>query len=1818
MNSFKLKSFFVIIVSILFSVACKEKTTRDVSEVEFPEELTRHVSYVTSGNILPDDYIRIEFQEDQVSEDMVGQQIENTLIDISPGIKGKIEWQSTQTLVFRPENDWQMRQRYDFELKVSQVSAQLAEFDENLKFSIYVEGQEIELFTGELLLKERNNPKNLKYSGKIAFKLGVKEEDLKSAFQIKKGGKKIELKIVNTGDRRNYTFETEDLVRGQKTAVYTIKLDKSKLGLSVDHSDSFEITPIQKMLVTNVKKEESGQHPRIRVVFSDDIDISQDITSYFTVSPDVNIKISKSGNTVIVDGAFKYGSEYSLTVKPGIHSRWATNLDKVFNKTFRFSDLPPMVEFASGGTIMPTANQSKLQFSTSNVSRVHLEVKKVFTNKLADFIRQEEISGNKSRHNGFTRSYGGQIGVILLNKTLEIGDTKNEWLLNEVDLSSIIDEDSEGLYLVRLNFNPRDMLVDVNEDVEDFIAEKGSVYKPFTVSNLGITAKKEDNYYHVFVTDLQTAKPVSGARVKTYDWSDSHSNSGVTGSNGHTKIQENYRARFITAEKSGQISYLKLDNMRWNTSGFDISGASTNYSGQRAFLYTERGVYRPGDEINLSMIVRNQDNTFPTNHPANFTLYNPDGQNVLEFTNSDAKDGFYTFKFSTKESDPTGNWQVRISTGARNFYHTVKIETVVPFKLKVRSESEKKRIGVKDAKFDLDIRTNYLFGTPAAGLKYETEVEVSTRRVSFPKYQNFEFNNQFYRFNSFNRQIAQGELDSAGLAKVTWTIPQFEEVPSGLNARFVTTVYEKGGRPNTNRINIPIDNYSHYVGIQKPSYRYRYITTNEESSMQVICVDAEGKPVEGKKILYRIYQNSSHWWYHYSNRRNYQLRYKTDNNTSLVKEGSITSGKDPVNLKFTPREDGDYLIEIQEGGYDGHMISQFVYSYAWGSVPSGDQNAGTLIMKADKAKYNVGDVAQIKFPAPENGAILYTLEKEDQVINWKWVENKAEKGKDMVLSVPITAEMVPNTYLTLSVIQPHAQTENDRPMRMFGILPIHAEDPSTRKEVDIFVADELKPNKPFEVTVQTQDRSPAQFTIAVVDEGLLDLTNFQTPNPWREFFKKLRLNISTYDVFSQIIGVNKGDVFKTFSIGGDMDFREQQLSPQKGKRRFKPVSMFKGPIMTDGSGKATVKFDMPDYNGSVRIMVIAAKGNSYGHSEKAVPVKTDLMIQPTVPRVLGPDEEFLLPVNVFAMKEKLGKVDLSIEIDGPLEIAGKSKQSVSFAKATDKEVFFKLRTKEAVGQAKIVIKASSSKLSVNSKTDIMVRPSAPRQYAINERKVGPGESTAISIPKEGLEGTNTANLKIQLFPNLNFDHRLNWLIRYPYGCVEQTTSSVFPQLYLKSFIEDNKGQHNKIDKNINAGIERLSRFQTGSGGMGYWPGNTQVADYSSIYVGHFLAEAKNKGYHVPSTMYDNLMNYLKRKARYGSGSEYSRVYRAYVLSLAGKDVASELNNLRQDKFDKLSDAQKHMLAAAYYNTGKKATATEIIEKATKEYEEYDDFNRSFGSVTRDMGVILAALVDMEEAEEARIAAEEIARLVSSNDWYSTHSLSYMLLSLGSYFDMIGLTTTGQPKIKGSYIVEGEKVNFGPVNMLDVNITKGFGTDLQVFLDSDSDVNTVYVSLNSSGVPLVDNRPAKEERIGLTVDWMDENGNSINPSVTRQGTTIYGHFRVKKNTSVSHLRELALVQILPSGWEIENLRLSGDQLPEWTNSLKLNREEYLDIRDDRIMWFFSLRNEPLDFIVKINVVTQGTFYMPPAVCEAMYSNKYNALQPGRKVEVKEMR
>jgi len=811
--------------------------------------------------------------------------------------------------------------------------------------------------------------------------------------------------------------------------------------------------------------------------------------------------------------------------------------------------------------------------------------------------------------------------------------------------------------------------------------------------------------------------------------------------------------------------------------------------------------------------------------------------------------------------------------------------------------------------------------------------------------------------------------------------------------------------------------------------------------------------------------------------------------------------------------------------------------------------------------------------------------------------------------------MLPTVYVSVSVIQPHSQTKNDKPIRMYGVVPLAVEEEKTHLDFSLKTAKEINPGKEFEVEIKTLDSSAAQFTVAVVDEGLLDLTAYKTPSPWKYFFQKESLLVKTFDIFSKIIGADWGAVYKVFSIGGGFEeekrMMEKQLSPVKVKR-FKPVSMFQGPIKTNKKGKATVKFKMPNYIGSVRVMVIGARGNSYGSKEEAIAVRSPLMIMPTLPRVLGPEDKILIPVTVFGMEDNIGEVKVNLNVQGVAKVIGDAKKVLSFDKKSDKDIYFELQANAAMGSVIIKISASSKDFKAEQTTEIAVRPSAPYTYFSEEKVLTPEKKAKFKILDKGIAGSNISRMNISKRPNLKFHQRVKWLIRYPYGCIEQVTSSAFPQLYLKDIfgIDEEKAQRS-IDRNINAAIAKLRTFQLSNGGFSYWPNGTEVKLWGTNYAGHFMIEASKMGYYIPQDMYEGWIEFQKEKSRTTSIHSLTNTYRVYLLALADEPVIGTMNLLYESYLEKMSNTEKWLLAASYALIGQRQTAKGIIKEAKLTVKEYTEFAGTYGSSLRDKAIMLECSIIIKAPDQELILYKEIVRSLSEQRWYSTQTTAYSLLAVGKY---LKANPEEDEVMQGEiFLPNGEKVKFKTEQpTYELPITQGFGKELEVIIHSKA---KVFGNLEWEGIPLRDTVTTESKNIDLKVEWLDEDGMIINPENIEQGTAFWGHFTVKKK-GYRKIEEMALVQILPAGWEIENIRLLGGKLPEWMKNYALNTEDYLDIRDDRVIWFFDFYTPKAEFVVKINAVTVGEFFLPPSLAEAMYNHNYRATVAGKKVKVSE--
>jgi len=1816
----------MVMIGLLSSCKGNKQDERPVSDVVYTEAQARAISYVTSGDIHFDDEIKVVFNDAVVSKEALSRDVlrdanpdgvaslKTSPFTFKPDIDGKAYWKERNVLIFKPDKHLPGRTHYEATLKIQEVSTRFKEEKiEDLVFRFHVLGRDLTALKGNLELKDRDDPKILQYSGTLAFSEKTTLEAVQKAVTLK-GDKKVSLNLSQVDDW-NFRFTSSDIVRTDKDKTFTLHIDKKKLELENDVTESFVVTPVTKMAASTFNTDEAGRKPRIRIDFSDEVDMEQHLDGLITVSPNLALEIKKLGKTIILDGPFKFGSHYQVTVHKGIRSRWGGKTEDDVTHKLNFQNIQPQVEFASDGIILPTSNKKKLQFYTTNLKRVHLEVKKVFPGKLGPFLQTEQLSSSRTRNKPFSENYESNVGVIVKNQTIELGAKTNEWLLNEFDLSGLFSKYNDGLFLVRLTFTPEDVHTPIESDVLDYLAEKGQVYKPVFLSDLGMTVKDANNTTYVFVTDILTGQPKSGVKVTLLDYEGTALTTNETNGQGVATFGSRRYFSYVLAQQGLQITALSRDEMQWSHSGFDIGGVSENFNKTKGFVYTERGVYRPGDSIHVGFIVKNADQRFPANHPATIQVHDPEYNTVYKHTSVKAKDGFYVFAFKTDETAPTGTYSLTINTGGSWFYHNLKIETVVADQLKVAVKPGKKQLQATENELTFGVNAAYLFGAPAGNLKADVTVEVHPFEITFPKYTNYTFTRADLDFKPSTQNVLKQTLDAEGNLKGSWRLPPMGNVPSALKLKIIANVFDKGGQPNGSWNVVTKHVYPYYVGLRDAT-GYGYYKTGDIARFPLVLLDNSGKPVAGRQLTYRIYRNDKQWWYQFESRQHYRLKYKEDNQTYLVTQGVVQTTNGIVYASFTPSENGEYLIEVSDGG-KGHTASLFFSAYQYGSAGGGQENEGTLTLKATKATYTPDEKARITLPNPKQGMVLVTLEKGNELLRWFWVDPKGKDSKELLLDIPLTKAMIPTVYVTVSVLQPHDQTINDRPLRLFGIIPLNVEDPDSKLTYSIASSASLAPNKPFTLTIQEQNRRKSQLTVAVVDEGLLSLTQFKTPQPWQAFNQKVGLFVNSFDVFSHVMSANKSDVLQTFSIGGadGMDYRESQLDPVNGQKRFDPVCLFKGPFTTDNQGKATVTFTMPNYNGAVRVMVIGTDEGRFGSAEKSIPVRSDLIIQPSLPSVLHPGDVFTLPVSLYAYNKAVKTATLTLAATGPLEIIGPPTKTVTFGSNQEADVHYQVRVKAAIGQASITLKGQSGTIQVHSKTAIQVVPSEPRVYDKLTQPIEKGKTLSLKVPKIGLTGTNRATLEVNLFPNMDFDHRLKWLIDYPYGCLEQITSTLFPQLGLKKMGYFTETENREIDVNLNEGIALYQQYLLSSGLFSYWPGENEASEWASTYATHFLIEARKAGYAVPDHVYNRAVNGQRNAANRHSGKNPVRVYRTLVLALANTASLSEMNMLMENKLNELSNAERWMLATAYHLAGAEKASQTILSKTDTKTQVNESFDYTFGSIYRDDALILYCATLMKQSDIAGFMAKQVAAKLSSKDYLSTQSTGFMLLALVNYFNTQGITAANGQVLSGTItLANGKQVEFNHQGRFTLNLYD-VGQTIQVKLKDGSQVDKAYVTLSWDGVPLKDERDAYQKNLQLTVAWYDEHGKTVDPQTTRQGSTLYGRFSVKNAGPASEVNEVALVQLLPSGWAIDNLRLNNTLLPDWVRTWNINKETYQDIRDDRVMWFFNLKgSETLDCVVKLTCVHAGDFWLPATLTEAMYNSDYSAKTSGRSVHV----
>ena len=1087
-------------------------------------------------------------------------------------------------------------------------------------------------------------------------------------------------------------------------------------------------------------------------------------------------------------------------------------------------------------------------------------------------------------------------------------------------------------------------------------------------------------------------------------------------------------------------------------------------------------------------------------------------------------------------------------------------------------------------------------------------MSLSKVNTQFKNYGQYLFNNPATDFTTVRADVFNGVLDAEGRAGVNIQLPVATGAPGMLNATLTTRVFEPGGDASIYSQTVPFSPFTSYVGINLNQPKGKYIETDKDHVFDIVTVNDQGQPVNRSNLEYKIYRISWSWWW--ENGEESFGTYINNSSITPVASGNLqtTGGKASFKFRINYPDWGRYLVYVKDRE-SGHATGGTVYidwpDWRGRSNKTDPSGIKMLAFSLDKDSYEIGETATAIIPAAAGGRALVSLENGSTVLQQQWLE-VSDQG-DTKLTFKITPEMAPNVYLHISLLQPHAQTVNDLPIRMYGIAPVFVTNRQTFLQPQIKMPEVLRPETDFNVTVSEKSGKPMTYTLAIVDDGLLDLTNFKTPDPWNEFYAREALGIRTWDMYDDVLGASGGRYSSLFSTGGDAS-----LKPAAAKaNRFKPVVKFIGPFYLAKGKQQTHTLKLPMYVGSVRAMVVAGQDGAYGNAEKTAFVRTPLMLLSTLPRVLSTQEEITVPVNVFAMENQVKNVTVSLEASGAgVQITGNRQQSLTFDQPGDQLAYFTLKTGSKTGKATIHLTASGNGQQTKETIEIEVRNPNPVVTLRNSQWIEAGQEAELSYT---LAGSSSANNQVQLevsrIPSVDISRRFDFLYNYQHHCTEQLTSKALPLLFVSQFKAVDEQEAEKIKTNVQEAIRQIYARQLPNGGFVYWPGNAVADEWITSYTGMFLTLAQEKGYAV----HPNVLNKWKRFQRAAAQnwrmpqeasnwqiwqSELQQAFRLYTLALAGAPEYGAMNRMKEQPG--LSIQAKWRLAAAYALTGKMKPAGELVYNAETTVIPYSSMNLIYGSSDRDEAMILETLILMKRDRDALQQAKKVSQNLAQENWFSTQSTAFALMAMGRLAKQLSGTLDftwswngkQQPAVKSAKAVFEKEIATSPKSGTVSVKNQGKGA--------------LSVDLITRTQLLNDTLPAIADNIRLDVKYTDMAGSPISVEDIRQGTDFMSAVTLSNISGTSDYSNLALTHIIPSGWEIYNERMIVPEVSSSsTNEANVpessaGKYTYKDIRDDRVVTYFDLRRgESKTFTVRLQATYAGNFILPAIQCEAMY-------------------
>ncbi|CDH45130.1 MG2 domain-containing protein [Candidatus Contendibacter odensensis] len=1544
-----------------------------------------------------------------------------------------------------------------------------------------------------------------------------------------------------------------------------------------------ELADANTFQIKGVDVESDSATPKICLKFSDDLtkDRRMHLEDYLVIEPAIQRVVSAQEQQLCVEGV-RHGQSYRITARAGVPSATGEKTRISQDFTVKVEDRKATLGFRGASYVLPKASGQQLPLISVNMDQARVRLLRINDRNLLQQIANRRLSNPLDGYD--INQVAKQSGELLWEGALTLASgERNQDIVTAIPISEILRDPQPGIYIVAAE--------PIKEDPDSY---QNRATQWLVVSDIGLFTLRGNDGLHVFARSLAGAKPLAGVDLRLYARNNGELAKVTTDRQGYARLDPGLlrggggrEPALLMAYGSGDYNFLDLTKPAFDLSDRGVEGRAAP-GAVDAFLYTERGVYRPGETVELMALVRDSRGYALPDAPLTLKLFRPDEVEAEQPKPGKPALGGYHVQLPLALNARTGAWTVKAYTDPKGEpvgQVSFQVEDFVPQRLKLELSTAAAALKPGESA-TVDINGRFLYGAPAANLKAEAEIVLNEDANPYPAYPGYRFGLAQDSWTAQRFPVALAGTDAQGKAQAQVMLSETPDTTRPLQARVRVSLFEPGGRPVTRSLNLPYRAQPFAIGI-KPRFSDDGISIGQEAEFEVIALDPLGQPQAKNGLRAELVREEyQYYWYHGDNHWNYKMVIR---DSAPVSSQTLNVAAGPATT-VTQRiaEWGRYRLDVIDP--NSGVASSVRFNVGWFETPSEGDTPDQMKVTLDQPRYQAGATAKVFIRAPFAGEVLLNV-----VGDRLWLSKSVSASAEgTTVELPIPAEWGPGVYIAATAFRPADSTAQRGPGRAIGVAWVGLDPAPRTLNVAFNAPTEWKPRQTVELPVTVsglESGQPAYLTVAAVDEGILQLTDFTTPNPVQYFLGKRRLGMQLLDLYGKLIetGGRPGQL----KVGGDADSRQLDGS---GVRTVKTLALFSGPVALDASGQAKIPLALPDFNGQLRLMAVAWDRNRLGRAEAAPLVRDPLVARVYLPRFLAPEDESQVSVMVQNLSAPPGDYHLRLSADGAVAVSEPAAFTFTVADSTvqnsEKRTFTLRGLKPGVGQVRLHLDGPNG-FQLLRESEIGVRPAQTITNTRTARRLNPGELLRISdeLLTEYLPGTGRAKLSFSSRPALNVPELLAELDRYPYGCLEQTTSRALPLLYFNQVAEAWVGQNAteaELRARVQEAIQRILTLQDAGGGFGLWSPSSAVENWLSAYAMDFLVRARQEQYFAPESAYQHGLTYLQEQLnqdKFGEQELGWRAYALYVLARVQKAAIGDLRYLHDNHLQKLPTAlAQAQLGASLARYGELGRAKEAFTAA---------LNRSdpvwvrYGSPLRDRAALLALLAESGLLPERMpLLAEQVAAEFNQRRYTSTQEQAWLLLAAHAL-----LKQSGQLRLA----VDGQVTTADPFYLSPTvaQLNKGLTVNNQ-------GDQPAWAVMNLSGVPVASQPPAQN---GFTISrrYYTRSGKAVDPALLRQNDLLVV---VITGEAQGHEEQQALVvDLLPAGLEIENARLAHNAstteiawLPELTELL------HSEFRDDRFVAALDLdadktRKFTLAYLVR--AVTPGVYQQPAVYVEDMY-------------------